>query len=302
MPKQHSHFAFELRVLYFLLWLFLLLPLSTLAQAGKPPRNLKPSCKADGEDRFICGDFPEPPPPSCKGFKSVVNTSQPDPIILAENHHKRSTTARCIDDLTKDLGVHTIYIEKVEAGKETSCQQQGFQEKPGRKCVGWDDMEAAEEFERRLLAEQQFKTYIGQIKQLSERPGTSETKIDAYLQHLLKEYGSNPEISPALTWLLAKRKAGHSYKIIFSKDYPERNDLSKNLEHPLHPDAVRKLNRDRNVKLLETLADNPPNQFRLVVGGHAHFIKSIADTGDAERLRQELDRRANRYALLAMMP
>jgi hypothetical protein len=293
--------------------------LAVLALRGAQAGMVCEKGGAQGTD-FTCGDIPEPFQP-CKDFSlSAGRTDRSTTLwMLGEFHNKKELTNPCIEELTALSDEHVVYIEGVAAGKEIDCARTGLKNKPGRKCIGSDDMQAHKEvnelpFLKKELAENTIQVALSKLHQKYNENKLSDKDFATYLKNVKNNYMQFNEakleemkgrsVIAAIDRLLDQYKNNPqklSFQAIFLK-------LKENLYKPTavsmqNLEKYKQLNLKRNRSLTALLAKHPKGTLAVVRCGKNHVVPENADDPSAaEYVRQELAKgpHQNRYAILAM--
>lgn len=278
----------------------------------------QPTCKISKSDNldFVCGNIPSSFQPCDADFELANGkaTTETTLWLLGEYHTNRNSTNNCLEKLTENLDEHIVYVESTESGKEVACKDKSVNEKKGRKCIGWDNMIKKAELEKLPLSGQEFyPRIIKNIKKSLEN--IPEKNFDEILFGKRKEFQQKEKNDKTLldgdlrqiramirVWdfLLKLRNKGYSYKNIFGKKMDEKlYDISQS-----ELDQYKKLQKERNEKMMYTLFQSSTHLFRVVIAGVAHLVDKAPpqDSGASNYVQEELlkGKHQNNYAVLSM--
>lgn len=279
------------------------------------------------EDRqgidFTCGNFADALQP-CKKLNFELSAgrtdSQTTTWLLGTLHDKEDVLAACIEEITASAPNHIIYFEGTEKGEITDCNNLSLKNKTGRKCIGFDNMQA----HKQVLDLPSYKTvhpdsmrdvFIGKFKAVYKTEKRTDKDFHAYLKNKKNEYEMLLKIDEkkfaafygksaiaAIDLLLTEHgKNKQSFAAIFSKI--KGDGKNKPFETEKEKVQHKKLQRERNKSLLATLAKHPEDMVAVVCIGRHHVVKNDPyDSYDAEYIRSEMEKgpHQNRYAILAL--
>lgn len=266
---------------------------------------------------FVCGDILPSYQPCSNDFELTdgKSTRASTLWLLGEYHDARSKAVNCLDKLTKDIPEHIVYVENTESGKEVACKSKAVTEKPGRKCIGWDDMAEKDKLEKTaLVAQEWYPKVIENLHNILKEHALSNKDMDAFLSrqqsesrsaektykkpsHQLRQIRAKIRV---YDFLLSLRKEGYSYKTIFDNEMYDELNIIPESDYSIYKSAQK----ERNKKLIDTLSQASSSMFSVVLVGRSHVVNDLSpdDSGAAEYVKKELKKgkHQNHYAVLAM--
>lgn len=279
------------------------------------------TCKAlkSGEADFICGNIPEPYQPCHPHFKLIQGqaTTQTSKWFLGEFHSDRAITNHCLDILTKDIKAHTVYVESAESGVEVDCQKKSINAKPGRRCVGWDNLVEKEKIEHLSMAGQEwYPKIVENIRKILKIDKPSSDDMDIFLiQQLHKLHQEEKAIEEKMSnemrmvrarirtykLFLDLRDQGISYKNIFKNKMYSSLFTSTDAEMKTY----KAIQKNRNKSLVSTFFKSREPEFAAYVTGLSHLddIDPPNDPAVSQYVKDELSKtkHQNYFAVLAMI-
>lgn len=276
---------------------------------------------------FTCGNIPEPFEP-CKNLNFQLSAGRSDRStmvwILGVLHYQEGIFAKCVEEITASSPKHIIYVEGREKGETTNCENTGLKNKKGRKCVGFDDMQAHKEVNnfphyKALRSEHETHVFLNKFNQVYQGQKKTDQDFYNYLVNKKREYmlllkydkaefdkRLGQSAVAAIDRLMNEFDNSNkqiSFREVFLKvgKTPEFLNSSK-IKGPSILQE-KQLHHKRNKSLIDILATHPNDTVAVVGIGKNHVVKQDdVDIYDSEYIRSEMNKgpHQNRYAILAL--